>query len=173
MTSFSPEYIEIWKDINEKYAVSNHGHVKNKNRGNILKGTVNDKGYILVRVEDRKLTRLHHLVGAAFIGPRPTGWDTNHIDGNKQNNHASNLEYCTKSENSRHALNNGFVNTKLTGEQATEIREMYDSGIDTLDIARQLEFPRWKVARVIAGQSFDWLPPVKKRRPQDRGWYVK
>jgi hypothetical protein len=48
----------------------------------------------------------HAAVAAAFIGKRPDGYDTDHIDGNTFNNHASNLRYCTK------GVNAGKQNTK-------------------------------------------------------------
>jgi len=47
---------------------------------------------------------VHVLVAAAFLGPKPEGRDVNHIDGHRQHNAASNLEYVTRSENQRHAL---------------------------------------------------------------------
>ena len=56
-----------------------------------------------------KPTKVHKLVAAAFIGPRPEGLEINHIDGDHQNNAASNLEYCTQSENMKHAVRLGLV----------------------------------------------------------------
>jgi hypothetical protein len=47
--------------------------------------------------------KVAHLVAEAFIGPRPLGFVTNHIDGDKTNNHFQNLEWVTYGENNRHA----------------------------------------------------------------------
>jgi hypothetical protein len=60
----------------------------------------------------------------------------NHIDGNKTNNHISNLEWCTASHNQKHAIEIGLrndmgeknKNSKLTEQQVLEIRELYSSG---------------------------------------------
>lgn len=46
---------------------------------------------------------VHHIVAAAFIGPRPAGHDVNHRDLNKANNAASNLEYKTRAQNIQHS----------------------------------------------------------------------
>src|SRR5260221_10463198 len=44
-------------------------------------------------------TRLHRLVALTFIGPIPEGYVIHHKDGNKSNNHVSNLEIVTHQEN--------------------------------------------------------------------------
>ena len=46
---------------------------------------------------------VHQIVALAFIGACPTGGTVNHKDGNKLNNHYSNLEYVTRSQNQLHA----------------------------------------------------------------------
>lgn len=63
----------------------------------------------------RRSFMVHRLVAMAFFGC-PEGYesmDVNHKDGNKGNNHVSNLEWVTKSENQRHALMNGLFKSKL------------------------------------------------------------
>ena len=42
---------------------------------------------------------IHELVAEQFIGLRPEGYQVDHIDGNRSNNHCANLEYVTRSEN--------------------------------------------------------------------------
>lgn len=56
----------------------------------------------------RKLT-VHEVVAAAFIGPRPSGFQINHKDGDKENPHAANLEYVTHGDNVRHAFATGLM----------------------------------------------------------------
>lgn len=46
---------------------------------------------------------VHDLVAEQFIGPRPEGYDIDHVDGNRSNNHYTNLEYVTRQENIRRA----------------------------------------------------------------------
>lgn len=75
----------------------------------------NDKdGYKLVTMRRLNWTkngqiRAHRLIAHCWIGPCPENMEVNHIDGNKANNHAENLEYVTSSENKRHAVATGLV----------------------------------------------------------------
>jgi len=48
----------------------------------------------------------HLLVAKAWIGPRPEGYEVDHIDGNIRNCAVSNLEYVTPEENRRRAKEN-------------------------------------------------------------------
>lgn len=61
-------------------------------------------GYLQVRLvtgEKKKFHTVHSLVALRFLGPRPAGMQVRHLDGNKTNNHKSNLAYGTAKENAR------------------------------------------------------------------------
>jgi len=114
--------MEIWKDIKGYeglYQVSNTGRVRALDRqigyrnGRLRnwKGvekvlTENTRGYLATKLyKDGKgaTKEIHRFVAEAFI-PNPDGKDeVNHIDGNKHNNHISNLEWVSHSENMRHS----------------------------------------------------------------------
>lgn len=117
---------EIWKPIPEfegLYEVSNYGRVRSidrtvkssKNRVQFLKGrlkkaSLSTSGYFKVCLyKDNKNYNkyIHRLVMLAFSSDKER--DTvNHIDGNKLNNHISNLEWATFKENNNHAYLTGL-----------------------------------------------------------------
>ena len=114
---------EIWKDIagyEGLYQVSNLGRVKSLRKVDRfgrcypekLKSQVdNGKGYCVVNLKrdgKQSMRTVHRLVAEQFI-PNPTELrEVNHRDGDKSNNHVSNLEWCTHSDNIRHAVNNSL-----------------------------------------------------------------
>ncbi|MDQ1144028.1 hypothetical protein QE429_000855 [Bacillus sp. SORGH_AS 510] len=112
---------EIWRKIPnyEDYQVSNFGNVlsfKNKKYENgwPLNVQENRAGYIKIIVwksGKQKTIKLHRIVCELFKGMAPEGKEyVNHIDGNKRNNHYSNLEWISSSENTLHAYGNGLKN---------------------------------------------------------------
>ena len=105
---------EVWKDIYFEqdgvvwdyrglYAVSNRGKVKSLNynktgKEKILKAGRNKGGYLFVNLfknGKQKMFRINRLVAFMFIfNDDPLNKvEVNHIDENKENNSANNLEY--------------------------------------------------------------------------------
>lgn len=100
---------EIWKKIDDwpNYEVSNLGRVRNKKTGSIMRQTLGRDGrYLSVFLcNDGKenTQRVHRLVAEAFLGKR-RDLMVNHLDGNRTNNRADNLAWCTAKENNNHAV---------------------------------------------------------------------
>lgn len=95
------------------YFVCKNGSVWSEKLKKYLKQTVHG-GYYGITIHHngkRHHGRIHRIVAELFI-PNPKNYGiVNHKDGNKLNNHATNLEWCNNSQNSRHAHENGLVNT--------------------------------------------------------------
>lgn len=111
---------EIWKNIpgfNGDYQISNYGRIKSFKRKEpkILKQGYDGRKYrkiMLCKNGKRTNPAVHTLVAKLFV-PNPKNKPTvNHIDCNKDNNRADNLEWMTYSENSLHGRKNGCWNTQ-------------------------------------------------------------
>lgn len=113
---------EIWKKIPQfdRYEVSNFGRIRILKNGYVMTPVINKLlGYVqytLTGNDGKKHTkRVNRLVGENHI-PRVHGKDElNHIDGNKLNNTVMNLEWCTSSENKKHAYACGLRKKKHRG----------------------------------------------------------
>lgn len=117
---------EEWRDIEEYeglYQVSNLGRVRGlpKKRGRqhckILSHFVRSDGYVTTTLSKNGQLRtfgIHRLVASAFVSNPEGKPQVNHIDGDKANNAASNLEWVTRLENIRHSWETGLRDIDTT-----------------------------------------------------------
>ncbi len=94
------------------YFVTTDGQIFSKHKQDFLKLNPNiQTGYFQVSLWENnsgKWLYVHRLVAEAFC-PNPLNKpEVNHIDGNRQNNDVSNLEWVSSSENSYHAPTTGL-----------------------------------------------------------------
>lgn len=113
------------KNYEQAYEIASNGNVYSLPRkvlgtdgtiypfkGKLLTTHVNvQNGYSQVDLWDNNAPKrfyIHRLLAIAFISNPNCKPEINHKDGNRQNNSLSNLEWCTSSENSYHAVNTGL-----------------------------------------------------------------
>ena len=131
------------KDYSYRFEISDDGKLRNIITGTIYKTVINrGTGYEGVYVSlgsknNCKLFKIHRCVAETFIS-NPNNYPViNHKDGNKSNNHISNLEWCTIKENNIHAYKTGLRKvlkgediycSKLKQKEVDFIRENYKEG---------------------------------------------
>lgn len=149
-----------------KYYVSKNGKIfsscsRNKKHKLFEKTpTLNKKrGYFYVRTKSGNYS-LHRLVASAFIENKLNKPCVNHIDGNKLNNHSSNLEWVTHKENSAHAKKNGLVTYFKKNEgpkikySAKQIKDVWDrakKGMTYVEAGSIHKMPYSTVAHLMRG----------------------
>lgn len=170
-------------DFEAFYEVSDQGRVKRiapamgARVGRILRAGLTTSGYRMVILSiptGQKAGAVHRLVARAFHGePIGPASNVNHIDGNKQNNFAVNLEWVTHSENSKHAYRLGLSelptrtkpfrsgaehpNAKLTSEQVFMIRAVLQTRGVTSALAREYRVSPATISGIRLGESWRHL----------------
>lgn len=115
------ERMEIWKEIEgfEGYYISNLGNIKHNDKR--MKACKNSStGYIGINLKGHNFM-IHRLVAFAFCkNPNPKQYkEVNHIDGDKTNNKAINLEWVDRKLNMIHASATGLINKDSEKRKAT------------------------------------------------------
>lgn len=159
-----PQTTEEWREIpgsEGRYEVSDQGRVRSYRYHKqwhteplYLSTFVSNLGYVYQRLYiagTDKNHGVHRLVMLAFVGPSEL--EVNHKDGNRQNNHISNLEYMTHRENTRHAFHvlgrKGGQPAKPETDRDREIRALVASGVSQHEVARRYEISQPYVSYIV------------------------
>jgi hypothetical protein len=157
------------QDIDEAYAVTDDGRVWSYKTNKWLRPAKASSGYLSVRLHG-KTQSIHRLVASAFCENSEGKPCVNHIDGNKTNNCASNLEWCSHSENHKHAFETGlrfpsekqkdavrkqgFRNRVFSFEDAEKIRKLHKEGNTQTAIAKIFNTTQATVNNIVLGKTY-------------------
>lgn len=120
--------------------ISNNGLGSDRKlKGKIIAQWNNHRGYALVTLHknSKKVSiPVHILVAKSFIDNPENKPEVNHKDGNKLNNHYTNLEWATRLENQQHSVyvlgkhhaGEKHYNAKLTVAVVVKMRELFKTG---------------------------------------------
>ena len=147
--------LDCFNIITNKYLISSQGEIWNIDKGCYIKPFVINSGYKVVRLKTihglEKRFLVHRLVAFMFCNPPSniSSLQVNHINGVKTMNYDCNLEWVTRSDNMRHALEIGLSScrnethykTNLTNEQVTLICSYLEQGMHYKDILNLLGLP--------------------------------
>lgn len=102
--------------LDSNYWVTVDGFIWNDKSKKYLKPYKDKDGYSIIdlRISNIRYTKkVHRLVSEMFIPNNNNLREINHLDGDKSNNSISNLEWCDRSSNMKHAFKNGLLNVKF------------------------------------------------------------
>lgn len=157
----------VRKEIfDDNFAVYDNGTIKKINDGVEIDAKISTggrpDGYFIVSANGKPYM-VHRLIAEAFI-PNPKNKPVvNHIDGNKQNNAASNLEWVTRIENSYHAYVTGLSQySDGLPKEATPLKARRCAlGITQADAAQAVQVAQSTLSNWELGKTF---PPIRKAK---------
>jgi hypothetical protein len=191
MTERLPDHVELRPipGYERYYAAAADGRIRSHSRcivgpggrtrrtvGKWLKPGFDPHGYTSVRLfRDGGVTQLlvHRLVAMAWLPPPGPGQDqVNHKDRNRSNNCASNLEWCTASENMLHGWQGrrmtdkaratlqraAPLKRKLTDEQVLSIRTRVAAGELKSKLAAEMRVCAATITHVVSGRNYSHIP---------------
>lgn len=174
--------LEGWYQVSDLGRVKRIAPIPRHRMGRILNGQTNRQGYAIVTLTmsgESPHRTVHSLVMAAFVGPRPAGHEINHINGVKDDNRLSNLEYVTPKENISHARDVlGFKygyhprpkkeiaprevirhgERKLSHAAAREIKKLYhERKHSQVELGEMFGVSHTMIGRIVRGKA--WVSP--------------
>ncbi len=144
------------------WQISSHGSIRDSN-GNAVYCYDNGNGYVKCC-----LGYIHRLVASVFLPNPDEHKSVHHIDNDKANNHASNLQWCSQSHNTRKACQDGLTKryhgasnkmSKLTPEQVIEIRRLHnEENVTSRQISKRLGIPGTTVHEILNDNTWTQGP---------------
>lgn len=164
-------YTKDWREVKLKnvasgrYIVHKNGSVLDLETYELRNVLDNGNGYKLLTLVDSRYgqTRnfyLHRVVAHEFCEGYAEYLEVNHINENKEDNRAENLEWVTSKQNTKHSIGTGRVNGQKRGstkQTTAEHREFIAKKLcgnsSIADIANALGLPRQTVSSIVNGRS--------------------
>ena len=166
------------------YEVSNHGRLRNRSTGKIVKLHETQQGYFQVELWDHsdvKRTGIHRLVAMMFIKipAKYSNMDIhdlqiNHIDGVKSHNMPYNLEWCTGEENMLHSWKTGLRencygekhgSATITNDDVLMVCKYISEGYSSSRVSELTGVSFDIVHNIRNGKSWKWISKDYKFKP--------
>lgn len=168
---------ERWKTIRQSpfYEISSRGAFRSKARavnykdgrkrvhgGDVVKPYLSQDGYHRVRTKRNGKVKhyfVHRLVAEAFVFNKKKVETVDHIDNDKNNNCACNLQWLTRSQNSKKRAFDGvaainYGNAKINFETAEDIRKLFKEGVGRKALQEKFSLSKASISKIIRNETW-------------------
>jgi hypothetical protein len=155
-------------EVKDYYTINNKGEIYSINSGLMKTRDRAGTDYQIINLKvnqgGSKTFRVHRLVMMVFQPiDNPEDYEVNHKDGNKKNNQLSNLEWCTASENQKHAFANGLQKprrgsrsnwAKLSEQDIQKIFTLREEGLTQREIGEYFNCSPSNIGYILRGKTW-------------------
>lgn len=155
--------LEQWKEIEgcKGYHISSFGNVKGTRFKYLYKTQLNKKGYPQFRIPKYKFSSSVHRAVALHFVDGDKSLQVNHKDGNKLNNHYSNLEFISCKDNINHAIKSGLriaranlAQDMFSEDQVRAIKTDIKNGYRNPEIALKFKCDHSTISKIRRGKHY-------------------
>lgn len=160
----------VMKQIGFGYFATEEGQIYSSKKNKYIRQRTSINGYRIVNLSINgkcKTYSVHRLIAQAFIANETNLPVVNHIDGNKQNNNVSNLEWTSMQGNAVHARNMGLIsyargmhtkNGKFTPDTIIEIRNLFNKGVHSqYELAKIYDVSRSAIQQIVTNKTYAYV----------------
>lgn len=152
-----------------KYEITQDGRVINVKLNREVSQRQSDFGYQIVCLSDHQNrpchVKVHRLVASRWIETDTEDLEVNHKDGNKKNNHVTNLEWVTSKQNKEHGWDTGLYThrgeshylSKLSEQQVEVLCQMLQDGCRVAEIAKLFNTTKDVINNIRSGRSWQHI----------------
>lgn len=163
-----------WKRIKKfesLYLINEYGKIYKLDFDGFSEGSLKENGYVRFTLmfnngKSKKDYYVHRLVAETFIPNPENKPEVNHIDGDKTNNHVSNLEWVTRSENGIHKY-------RVLGHKATKHRSKAIKVIDLISKKTKRYESHSDFAKEINIKTFNFNYNIKNKIPYLKRYLIE
>lgn len=143
-----------------RYEINILGQVRTLKFNRIMMTRKKHDGYLAIRLGNpSKQYFIHKLLAEIFI-PNPLNYPcVNHKDGIKSNNNIENLEWCTRSQNTKHAYKTGLLKSWNKGRSGIYSKET----LNKMSLSHRGKYSRKHIDRLAAQRRGTHLSESHKR----------
>jgi len=154
---------------NTEYIIQEDGTVINSKTSRVMSQCSNTNGYTqtTLRIDNKQVAlRIHRLVAEAYLENPFKDATVNHIDGDKGNNHVSNLEWISLKDNILHAYGLGLSPrgqdrsyAVLTDKDVEDIKVAFTKNVSNIDLAKKYSVNKATISKIKNGLTWKHIRP--------------
>jgi hypothetical protein len=165
-----------------QYEISSHGRLRHRRTQHVIRIRHNPRTkQRFVSVSDLRIHRqttvsFFTLMAEAFLGPRPPGMMICHRDGDRGNNHATNLRYGTQSEAIRASYKSGLRRNMVGVPRRSLTQKIYDTamklwkaGMSQVAIGKKLGICNATVCKIVNRKIRCRVRQISPAKTRDMG----